>query len=102
MKHLIWPLLILLIVFRYFITKPSYHSGDHIRITSTVYVDPIKYPDSQYLRLKNLKVYLPTYPEVSYGDKVVVEGTVDGDKLTSPKLIEIKGSNNFAAKLRNK
>ncbi len=102
MKHLIWLLLVLLIIFRYFATLPVYRDGDNIRITSTIYSDPINYPTSIYLRLGGLKVYLPVSSQVSYGDKVVVEGLVDGDRLANPKLIRVSNSNNFAAKFRNK
>src|SRR5258706_9353430 len=102
MKHLIWPLLIFLIVFRYFTTRPIYNNGDKIRITQTVYTDPVIYPTSQYINLSGLKVYLPLFPEVSYGQKVVVEGVVEKGKLNNPKLINIYENHNFAVSFRNK
>ncbi len=102
MKHLIWLILIFLIILRYYQTKPVYHSGDTVRITSTIYSDPINYPDSIYLRLAGLKVYLPVSSQVVYGDGVVVEGVVNGDKLDSPKLIKVIKSTNYLANFRNK
>ncbi len=87
MKHLIWLLLILLIVFRYFTTRPIFRNGDRVRITTSVLSDPIRYSTSQYLKIAGLKTYLPLVPEISYGDKIVIEGTVNNGKLDNPKLI---------------
>ncbi len=107
MKHLIWPLIILLIIFRYFTTRPVYHNGDRVRITTTILSDPIQYPTSQYVKLAGLKSYLPHYPEITYGDKIVVEGTVNKDKLDNdkkldkPKLIKIEDSKSFGSVFRN-
>lgn len=102
MKYLIWLVLILLIIFRYFTILPTYQNGDHIRITSTIYQDPITYPTSIYIRLVGLKTYLPLGIEISYGDKVVVEGVVNNDKLDKPKVMEVSPPNNFAVNFRNK
>src|SRR3989344_6991423 len=95
---------ILLIVRIYFFySSPSpFENGDKIRISTTVRSEPIRYETSQYLRLEGLKIYLPLYPEVSYGDEIVVEGTVDGDKLKKPKLVEIKPAEGAIYKFRNK
>ncbi len=87
MKYVLPGLLILLIIFRYFTTRPVYTNGQTVRITSPVLSDPIKYSTSQYLRLAGLKVYLPLIPEISYGDKIIVEGIINNGKLENPKLI---------------
>jgi len=89
MRYLIWPLIILLIIFRYFSTRPIYNNGDTVRITSQVLSDPIRYPTSQYLKIAGLKTYLPLFPEISYGQKIVMEGQVTDGKLTNPKLISV-------------
>ncbi|HKC04713.1 MAG TPA: ComEC/Rec2 family competence protein [Patescibacteria group bacterium] len=104
MKHLLWPILILLIVARYLTTRPVYHNGDRVRITSTVYSDPINYPTAQYIKLKGLKIYLPNYPEILYGDRIIIEGVVNlsNGKLEQPKLVKIFNTSNFAASFRNK
>ncbi len=102
MKYLIWILLISLIIFRYFTTRPVYSTGDRVRITSTIYSDPINYENSQYLKIAGLKVYLPKFPEVSYGDKIVVEGIVNNDKLDKPKLITTSEVKSFGSVFRNK
>jgi ComEC/Rec2-related protein len=79
-----------LIAFRYLISRPTYSEGDRIRITSVVYSDPLRFDNSQFLRLSGLKVYLPLFPEVNYGDRVVVDGVVKDGRLDKPKLIDQK------------
>jgi competence protein ComEC len=102
MKYLIWLLLILLIVFRYFTTRPVYKNGDTVRITATVFSDPISYPTSQRLKVAGITVYLPAFPEVSYGDGVVVEGIIDAGKLKNPKLISVNVNQSFGSGIRNR
>jgi competence protein ComEC len=108
MRYLIWLLLISLIVFRYFTTRPIYKNGDTVRLTATVYSDPVSYPGSQGVKIAGLTAYLPPFPEVSYGDRVVIEGTIDNGpdngvkKLKNPKLISVKESQGFGSGFRNK
>lgn len=42
------------------------------------------------MRLLGLDLYLPPYPEIYYGDEIVVEGVVDGDKLKDPELLNVE------------
>lgn len=100
MRYLIWILILLLIGVRYFLTKPKFVDGDKVRITSTVYSDPVTYEKSQYIKLGGLKVYMPLFPEVYYGNKIVVEGVVDNGKLKNPKVISIREPKNILTKLR--
>jgi competence protein ComEC len=88
----IWLILISLIVARYYATRPVYKNGDVVRITATVYSDPINYGSCLYLKIAGIKIYLPAFSDVSYGDRVTIEGTVNGDKLSSPKLINVSAS----------
>jgi predicted membrane metal-binding protein len=46
--------------------------------------------------------YLPTFPEVYYGNRVVVTGIIDSEKLKNPKLIAVKESQGFGSGVRNK
>jgi competence protein ComEC len=101
-NYIVYLLLILLIVFRYFMTRPVYKDGDRVRITGSVLSDPIRYPSSQYVKLAGLKIYLPAFPEISYGDNISVEGMVNGDKLDNPKLIKIYETKSFLSDFRNK
>jgi competence protein ComEC len=102
MRYFIWPFLISLIVFRYFTTRPVYQNGDTVRITATVFSDPVSYPGSQSLKIAGLRIYLPAFPEVSYGDRVVVEGIIESGKLNNPKLISVSHSQSFGSVFRNK
>ena len=103
-----FSLLILIIFFRYFSEIPKYKNGDFVKITSRVYTEPIVYERQQYLTLQGLKIYLPKYPEINYGDTIIVTGTVDGNKLATgyvlknPKLIKIEESNKLLYGLRQK
>lgn len=102
MKYFFWIVLILLIILRHYTSLPVYKNGDSVRITTTVYSDPVAYPTSVYVKLVGLKTYLPSSVQINYGDQVVVEGVVNNDKLDDPKLIEVKVSTNLAANFRNK
>jgi len=94
--------LICLIFFRYFSEIPKYKNGQRIRIRAKVLQEPSRFSNSQKFLLENLKIYLPKYPEVNYGDRVVVEGIVDGDKLSDVVLIDFKENTNFLYKFRRK
>jgi competence protein ComEC len=94
--------LILLIVLRFFTSRPAYKNGDNVRITANILSDPIKYSTSQALKLAGLKIYLPTFPEVSYGDRIVVEGTVNNGELDNPKLIKILDEKTLLSGFRNR
>lgn len=98
-------LVIFLLIVRFYFyltaTKP-FKEGDIIRITARVTSEPVRFDTKQYLKLEGLKIYLPLYPEVSYGDNIVVEGVVNEDKLASPKLISNKENQNLGYKVREK
>jgi competence protein ComEC len=101
LKYFFLIFIFALIIFRYLALRPDYKDGQKIRITSKVLSEPIRYETAQYLKLAGLKIYLPKYPEIFYGDEVVVEGVVDDDKLKDAKLVEIKKSKNFLYKTGN-
>ncbi len=96
-----WFFLVSLIVFRYVVTRPVYQNGDMIRISGTVFSDPVNYKTSQSLKVGGLRVYLPVFPEIYYGDKIVVEGIVDGKSLTKAKLISVESSKGLMSTFRN-
>ncbi|AKM83270.1 hypothetical protein A2422_00040 [Candidatus Woesebacteria bacterium RIFOXYC1_FULL_31_51] len=102
MKIFIFLFIIILILVRFFLQKPNFKNGDTIRITARVLSEPLVFSTSQYLTLEGIKMYLPKIPEITYGDKVVVEGKVDGNKLINAKLIEFKVKKaGFLYKFRN-
>lgn len=102
MRYLFYISLLVLLLLRYEQTIPIYRDGDFVRITSKVYSEPIVYDRQQYLKLQGLKIYLPKYPEIVYGDKVVVEGTVRGGKLEDGKLIQKFEDRNWIYDIRYK
>lgn len=93
MKYIIFILLFTTLFFRFLTTRPVYNDNDNIRIRSKIYGEPIVYDKKQYLKLQGLKIYLPKYPEIIYGDRIVIEGKVNDDTLENPRLIEIDDSN---------
>ena len=99
---LVFISLVFVVIIRYFSSAPEYQEGDKIRITSRVYTDPVKYDTSQYLRLAGLKVYLPKFPEIYYGNKIVVEGTVREGRLDGAILVEVTESDNFFLGVRQR
>ena len=101
MRYVFWIFLALFILVRVVTTRPVYSDGDKIRITTKVSSESIKYDTSQRLILVGLKTYLPSYPEIGYGDKVVVEGIVEDGKLNDPKLIRLEPSTGILYKTRN-
>lgn len=101
MRYVFWIFLILLIFVRVVTTRPVYSDGDKIRISAKVSSEPIRYDTSQRLILVGLKTYLPNYPEISYGDKVVVEGIVEDGKLNNPILIDLEQTTGILYKTRN-
>lgn len=97
--------LILLFSVRFFLffrSIPKLPIGTKLRITAKVLSEPILYSDSQYLKLSGFKTYLPLYPRVYYGDRIIVEGITEDGKLKSPKLIKIDDNTGFLYKYRQK
>ena len=87
-RYVLWFVIVLVIILRYIVTRPNFPQGKLIRITEKVSSEPTRFEKYQSLRLSGIKIYLPLYPEINYGDMVVVEGRVEGNKLRSPKLID--------------
>lgn len=87
--------------FYFFLTIPKpFMEGDTIRISARLGSEAVRYETKQYLKLEGLKVYLPLYPEVNYGDYVVIEGVVRGDSLVDPKLVSTKENKSLGYKTR--
>ena len=105
MRYLLWIVIIVLLsvrIFLFYHNQPKYPEGTKLRISSRVTSEPIRYSNSQYLKLTGLKLYLPLYPEVSYGDRVVVEGKVENGKVRDAVLIKVTESSGVIYKFRQK
>lgn len=94
--------LIILVIFRFLATRQIYVNGQKIRVTAKVLQEPIKYTWSQSLTLAGLKVYLPLFPEIQYGERVVIEGVVQDKKLTNAKLVTLEENKGFLYQFRQK
>jgi len=93
-----WLFLIFLLLLRFGLTRPEFRDGQKIRLVrESVRNEPLRFGDRQSLTLKGLKVYLPLYPEIEYGDKVTVEGEVNLSKksLEKARLVEVKKGGSF-------
>ncbi len=101
-KYFLWLLVVLLVVVRYFTTRPVYKNGDRVRVSSAVLSDPTVYRSSQYLKINNLKIYLPKFPAIHYGDFVVIEGNVEDSKLNNAKLTNLVTQKTFGSSFRNR
>lgn len=88
----------------YLIKPLPYKDGDSIRITSKISGEPVNYDGRQYIKLEGLKIYLPPYPQLFYGDRVVIEGRVNTEKsrLDKPTLISVLPSSGLLYQLRTK
>lgn len=100
---LFWLIVVVILSVRIYLYRTSpkiYTDGDRVRITTSIRTEPIRYENYQYIKLENLKIYLPLYPEITYGDQVIIEGIVNSDKLEEAGLVELKESHNFAYRFR--
>lgn len=101
-QKFVYAVLILAVVFRYFFTKPIYINGQKIRVTTTVMSEPIKYANSQGLKVVGLTAYLPLIPEINYGDKIIIEGVVKDGQLDKPKVVGFAETKNVFSIFRKK
>jgi len=102
MRYIFWLIIILLIFVRFITTRPSFIDGQKIRITEKVLQEPTRYDNFQVTKLLGLKISLPAFPEIIYGDEIIVEGVVDDDKLFDAKLISVKRQNTGLFVVRKK
>ena len=105
MRKIFWILFIGLVVLRVIfvnLIQQKYPNGTILKITDRVRSEPIQYDYSQRISIQGFKFYLPKYPEIYYGDEIVVKGLVEGRELRESELLEIKESKNIVYKLKQK
>ena len=103
MRIIFWFLIFFILALRIyssFIFQPVFPDGTKIRVKSRIASQPIVYGNFQKVTVEGYDVYLPSYPEISYADRVVIEGKVQGKKLIDPKLIELEVESGILSKLR--
>jgi competence protein ComEC len=89
-SKIFYLLFILLIIFRVASVSYDYPEGKIIRLSGRVLTDPIVYDTARYIKVKGLTDYIDLFPEVSYGDRVILEGEVEGDRLRKAKVVELR------------
>src|SRR3972149_6771518 len=102
MKFLFWGLLFFVALLRILTFKTPVTDGQKVRISTKVLQEPIRQQNYQRLVLENLIVYLDPFPEVYYGDEVVVEGVVSQNKLVSAKLLSVKENQGILPNFRKR
>lgn len=94
----IFIFLSLLVVLRFIALKPSFKDGSVVVIRNErVLSEPLRFDRVQRITVLNLKVYLPLYPEVEYGDVVTVRGRVNLKKkmLEDAEVISLQKGGRF-------
>ena len=89
MQKLFYVLIASLIIFRVLSINYDYPQGKQIRIRGRVLSDPVSYETARYIKINGLRAYIDLFPEVVYGDYIVLEGEVDGDRLRNAKVTEV-------------
>jgi len=102
MRIVFFVIITILIFARYLSQKPKYNDGDRVMITTTLSNEPRRYSNAQAIIISGLKIYLPSYPEINYGDRLVVTGIVEGNKLSDAQVKEIKPVKNNLFRARKK
>lgn len=92
--------LIALFIVRFASTRPDYSDEQVVKVTGRVMSEPIRYSSSQRITLHALRFYLPLFPQVNYGDFIIVEGVVNGSEIKKPILIDHKTNNLFLFNIR--
>jgi ComEC/Rec2-related protein len=104
-SNILFIVLSLLVMYRVagaYSSFASYAPGQDVRVSGHISSEPIPYETSQRIIVADTRVYLPAYPEVSYGDYVVIEGKIDGMNLKNPKLVDYRQSDGFLYIFRQK
>jgi len=100
MKFLFWGSLFFFALFRILTFKTPISDGQRVKISTRVLQEPQRFQNYQRLVLENLTVYLDPFPEVFYGDEVVVEGVVSQNKLVNARLLKLEESRGILPNFR--
>jgi len=102
MQRFVWIVLLVALGIRIYASQPDYSVGDSLRISGRLMTEPIRFSDTQYFRFAGLKVYLPLYPSVSYGDHLVIEGKMGEKYLEDVVLVSHEETTSPIFVTRNK
>ncbi len=73
----------------------KFEDGTHLKITTRITSEPLIYDQVQRLAVNGMKVYLPRFPEVGYGDTATIEGTVREGELVDVRLVKLEDKSYF-------
>lgn len=94
-KNLLFGGVLVTVLFLRILTNSSpYRDGDRVRIATRVLSEPIRYESSRGVYIAGLWTYVDLYPEINYGDFIIIEGVVEKDKLKDPLIVEVKENPN--------
>lgn len=102
LRFLFYLSLCFLVIFRFWTTKPTYKNGDVVKISGKILSQPTLYDNYQSISLLGLRVNAPKYPEIDYGDFVVLTGKIKEGKVTNTKILNIQKSNGLLVRIRKK
>ncbi|MBI2268519.1 MAG: ComEC/Rec2 family competence protein [Candidatus Blackburnbacteria bacterium] len=98
--------LLSLLLFRYLIVRHSFQEGQLVRVTGVISEEPVTVGDRQQIRVGEVKIYTPRFPEFGYGEKVVVEGRAAkgraGWYLREAKVVRVKQAVQVLSSLRSR
>ncbi|QQS39324.1 ComEC/Rec2 family competence protein [Candidatus Woesebacteria bacterium] len=97
----IWLVLVPIAIIRVVSYKTPFSDGDRVLLSGKVKSEPVRYSSSQGLNFHEVYIYLPAFPEINYGDEIVVEGIYKEGKLQNPKLHKLTKSTNVIYTVRN-
>lgn len=83
-------LFLLVIAFRVITFKHDYPQNITVRIKGRVVQDTVIYENKRQVVVNGVKAYIDLYPEVVYGDTIVLEGEIKDEVLQSPKLVKVE------------
>lgn len=95
-------LLIFLITIRILLSQKGFENGDLLKIRGRVYSEPNYYETAQIINLRGVRIKLPRYPEISLGDKIIIQGMVEDNYIKDAKLISHSKSELFIYSFRQK
>jgi ComEC/Rec2-related protein len=102
LKYIIWISLIIIFLFRFISTRPNFKNGQVLKITGQLYSEPNTSGKSISFNLSGITIFTSIDNDIHYGDRVVVTGKVENNKIINAKVIETKRSTNVFIDIRKK
>lgn len=92
MRYALWVvgLLIILLLIRFFTfysNKPSFKTGQEIRLETTLLSEPRATGNTQSFYINNILVITSRFPEYHYGDKLIIFGTLEERVIDNKRII---------------